>query len=493
MGVNGEVERVEGGPPGLEVILKGGFPQGRLTLATGTAGSGKTIFGAQFLATGIEQGEPGVFVTFEERPDRISSDIAGFGWDVPAWESQGKWTFVDASPNHVDDVDVLGAFDLSPLIARVRHAVESSNARRVTIDSIGALITRFDNPGPARRALFEVGAALETLGVTTVMTGERPDDYGPVGQFGFEEFLADCVILLRNALTSEKRRRTIEVLKVRGGSHMRGEHLFTIRPGTGLVVVPNATLDFDYRSSTERTTSGNAGLDQMLRGGLLERSLVLVNGPTGTGKSLLTAQFIAGGALNGERSLLHSFEEGRSQLIRNAAAWGFDFEKMESDGVLKIVSEAPESKSLEDHLLSVKTVIEEFKPERVAIDSLTALQRVATTSSFREYVLGLAFRIKKSAMVGLVTTTGTLNTVDMNVNDLHVSTITDTIITLHYVGMDAEMRRGINVLKMRGSDHDKAIHEFTIDDHGLHIHAPFSGMLGHLVPLSASASGHVSS
>lgn len=322
-----------------------------------------------------------------------------------------------------------------------------------------------------------------------MMTGERPDDYGPIGQLGFEEFLADSVILLRNALAGEKRRRTIEVLKVRGGSHLKGEHLFTIRSGAGLVVVPNATFDFDYAATTERTTSGNPELDKMLGGGLIERSLILVTGPTGTGKSSLTTQYIVGGVKNGERALLQSFEEGHSQLLRNAGACGYDLEEMEAEGRLKIMTRAPESQSLEDHLLSMKNAIEEFQPDRVAIDSLTALQRIATVASFREYALGLAFQIKKTATLGLFTTAGSLTGDDRNLNGLHVSTITDTILALHYVGVDSEIRRGINVLKMRGSDHDKAIHEFRIDHSGFHIGPPFSGMSGRLVRLTAKSSG----
>ena len=77
-----ELERLEAGIPGLELITRGGLPRGRLTLVAGTAGSGKTIFAAQFLATGIEAGERGVFVTFEERPSAMRRNMRSFGWDI---------------------------------------------------------------------------------------------------------------------------------------------------------------------------------------------------------------------------------------------------------------------------------------------------------------------------------------------------------------------------------------------------------------------------
>jgi circadian clock protein KaiC len=479
----GELPRTSTGIPGLNEVTNGGLPANRLTLVAGTAGAGKTVFAAQFLAEGIlNRDEAGVFVTFEERPEATRQNLRSLGVTVEEWEDQGKWRFVNASPRFDEDVVVAGVYDLSSLILRVRHAVEEIGAKRVAIDSVGALITQFDDIGPARQALFQLAYHLEKLGATTVMTAERNEDYGPISRFGFEEFVADNVIILRNALGDEKRRRTVEVLKLRGGSHLRGEHLFTLVPGTGLVVVPQEAIDFGYGTSRRRLSSGNAGLDEMLNGGFYDKSLVLVSGATGTGKSLAATQFIAGGAEKGERALLLSFEESRDQLGRNAAEWGTDFDALEAEGTLRIVAEAPEAASLEDHLLRMKAVITEFRPQRVAIDSLTALQRISTVKSFREYLLGLTFHIKANAMLGLVTTTVGDPPGALSLGDLHVSTISDTILVLQYVPVGAEIRRGINVLKMRGSDHDKAVREYTITDHGMHIGEPFPADIAVTVP-----------
>jgi circadian clock protein KaiC len=467
-------DRVTVGIPGLDVLTCGGLPRNRLTLVAGTAGSGKTVFAAQFLATGIAgSGEAGVFVTFEERPESIRRNMRSFGWDIEAWEAEGRWVFVDASPRQEDTVFAGDDYDLSPLIARIDNAVARVGATRVAIDSIGALVSQFANQGPARRALFRLGNSMEATGVTTVMTAERPDDYGPVAQLGFEEFLADNVIVLRNGLTGEKRRRTLEVLKMRGSAHLRGEHLFTLLDG-GIVVVPVAFQNFEYGASTVRYTSGVTELDEMLGGGLFEKSLWLVAGPTGTGKSLLVAHFVAGGVQAGQRVLLHSFEESRAQLGRNAAAWGIDFDAMEEAGMLRVIAQAPESAPLEDHLQRMKLAIDEFEPGRVAIDSLTALQRIATVRGFREYVLGLTFYIKLRSLLGLVTSSVANFLREEASNDLHVSTISDAITLLHYLPVAGEMRRGVQVLKLRGSDHDKAVREFTITDAGMQVHEPFS-------------------
>jgi circadian clock protein KaiC len=210
----------------------------------------------------------------------------------------------------------------------------------------------------------------------------------------------------------------------------------------------------------------------MCGGGLFDRSLVLLSGPTGTGKSMLSAQFIAAGAANGERSLLFSFEESRDQLERNAEAWGIDFRRFEEQGLLRVVAAVPEGATLEDHLLHLRSEIAEFAPDRIALDSLTALQRVATARSFREYLLGLSFHIKTAAVIGLVTATADDLGGGLSTGALHMSTVADTVILLQYVGRRAQIDRGVTVLKMRGSDHDKALRQFTIDGGGMHIGEP---------------------
>lgn len=319
-------------------------------------------------------------------------NMRSLGWDIGAWEEAGLWTFIDASPQFQSDTVFTGNdYDLGPLLARILAAVERSGARRVTLDSTGSLVAQFERGNPARRGLFQLAQTLEEAGVTSMMTAERADDYGAITALGFEELVDDNVIILRNALEGEKRRRTIEVLKMRGGSHRKRAHLFTLLSGEGVVVVPVAVASIDYSSSIERLSTGVPALDAMLDGGLFDKSLWLVAGPTGTGKSLLAAHFVAGGVHADQRCLLHSVEESHDQLVRNARAWGIDFTAMEAEGRLRIVAAAPEAASLEDHLQRLKATIDAFEPDRVAIDSLTALQRIATVRSFREYVLGLTF------------------------------------------------------------------------------------------------------
>ncbi|MFP4374598.1 MAG: circadian clock protein KaiC [Spirochaetaceae bacterium] len=473
-----QLEKLDVGFEGFSIISYGGIPKGRATLVAGTSGSAKTLFAVQFLADGVKRGEPGVFVTFEERPADIRENMRSLGWDIASWEEQAMWSFVDASPT-VEQETVLSAdFDLGALLARIEHAVQRSGAGRVSIDALGAIFTALGDSSVIRGELLRLVFALKALGVTTVVTAERDAEYGPIARFGVEDFVADNVIVLRNVLEEEKRRRTIEILKFRGTSHQKGEFPFSIVPGRGIVIIPLSALELKQASSNVRITSGNEAVDAMCGGGFYRDSIILVSGATGTGKTLMTTEFMAGGAKNGEKSLLFSFEESREQLVRNATGWGVDYERWENEGRLKVVCVYPEIASLEDHLIDIKDVIEEFEPQRVAIDSLSALERISTHKGFREFIISVTSFIKHRELAGLFTSSTPTLTGGASVTETHISTLTDSIILLRYVEMYGEMRRGMTVLKMRGSMHDKDIREFSIDGEGMHIGKPFKNIAG---------------
>ncbi len=473
------IQKLATGMPGFDHVSYGGLPLGRTTLVAGSAGSAKTVFATQFLAEGILQTtDNGVFVTFEESPQDIRANMASLGWDIPAWEADQRWVFVDASPHGSQEDLVVGEYDLGGLMARIEHAIRTVNAKRVALDSLGAIFSRLNDPGTVRTELFRIASVLKSLGVTALMTAERVHEYGDISRYGVEEFVADNVIILRNVLEDEKRRRTVEILKFRGTSHQKGEYPFTIVPQSGIIVIPLSAIELKQHSSNLRVTSGNVELDLLCGGGFFRDSVVLISGATGTGKTLMTTEFMAGGAKLAERCLLFAFEESREQLFRNATGWGINYEQMEKDGKLKVVCVYPEASSLEDHLINIQDTIRDFKPMRIAVDSLSALERVGTIKSFREFVIGLTSFIKHEEIIGLFTATTPTLTGGASVTEAHISTLTDSIILLRYVEVNGEMRRGITVLKMRGSRHDKEIREFTIDEDGMHIGKPFRNVSG---------------
>jgi circadian clock protein KaiC len=462
---------------GFDDIGHGGLPVGRTTIVSGTSGTGKTLLAVQFVYNGIQYfDEPGVFVTFEESPTDIIKNAHSFGWDLQQLVDDGKLFILDASPDP-EGQEVVGNFDLSALIERIQYAIIKYKAKRVSIDSVTAVFQQYDAASVVRREIFRLVARLKLMNATTIMTTERVEEYGPVARFGVEEFVSDNVAIVRNVLEGERRRRTIEILKFRGTTHMKGEYPFTIT-NHGINIFPLGAMRLTQRSSNIRVSSGVKTLDDMCGGGFFKDSIILATGATGTGKTLLVSKFLQEACLSGERAILFAYEESRAQLSRNAHSWGIDFEDLEKRGLLKILCTYPESAGLEDHLQIIKSEIAEFKPSRIAIDSLSALARGVSNNAFRQFVIGVTGYAKQEEITGFFTNTSDQFMGSHSITDSHISTITDTILLLQYVEIRGEMSRAINVFKMRGSWHDKGIREYTISKDGAEIKDSFRNYEG---------------
>ena len=466
------VKKIRTAIEGLDEITHGGLPIGRTTLVSGTSGTGKTLLAVQFLYHGIKYFDyPGIFVTFEESPEDIIKNACSFGWDLQSLIDRNKIFILDASPDP-EGQEVVGSFDFSALIERIQYAITKYKAKLVSIDSVTAIFQQYDAAAVVRREIFRLVARLKHLQVTSILTTERTEEYGAIARFGVEEFVSDNVIIVRNVLEGERRRRTVEVLKLRGTTHMKGEYPFTITED-GINIFPLGAMRLTQRSSNARISSGVKTLDELCGGGFFKDSIILATGATGTGKTLLVSKFIKEGCNQGERAILFAYEESRAQLSRNASSWGINLEEMEQKGLLKLLCCYPESAGLEDHLQTIKSEIARFKPSRIAIDSLSALSRGVSNNAFRQFVIGVTGYAKQEEITGFFTNTTDQFMGSNSITESHISTITDSIILLQYVEIRGEMSRAINVFKMRGSWHDKGIREYSISSDGVKIKNSF--------------------
>lgn len=262
---------VSTGISGLDNILNGGIPAGNTVILEGAPGTGKTTLGVQFLYHGAaERNEPGIYITFEELPDQIYADMKGaFGWDLRALEKRDLLRIVCVSPE-------LFLHQMTEPNGLFEHMIRQIGCKRIVIDSVSLFKLAASSGDQHRKSFYSVRNILRKFSQTALLLQERNGEHP--GEIPFENYVADGVIRLSLKDHMEKyRKRTIEVLKMRGTRIFEGEHLYKFAH-QGIHVVPALSLVDDKAVSTEKTTTtGIARLDQLLTGGIPDGATFLVD------------------------------------------------------------------------------------------------------------------------------------------------------------------------------------------------------------------------
>lgn len=234
--------------------------------------------------------------------------------------------------------------------------------------------------------------------------------------------------------------------------------------------------------TTRRVKTGCEGLDKMLRGGLLEGSATLIEGSAGTGKTTLALQFIMQGVAEGEHGLVFTFEQYPEQYYDCAAELGWDLRKLQKEGKIEVVFTSPESflEELEEGEGRIPRMISDKSTKRVAVDSITHFERLAPGDIGKlraiETEIVNALKREECTSVLLKENANILGKWDVSMNKIPF--IVDTYLLLRYLELQSEIKRCLMILKMRGSDHDKDIVEYQIDQGGLKLGAKFAGVSG---------------
>ena len=224
------IERVSTGIPGLDELLEGGFVRGSTILVTGGTGTGKTTFCAQFILEGLKKNEPGVYITMEEDPEDIKTDLIRFGFDFDKFEKKGLFKFVYQNP-----------FEVSDISGTVVDVINSVKAKRAVIDPVSLIGMYMKNPALLRKRLFEIIQILKKTGATTLVTSEILDNEigerggGSLSREGVTEFVVDGVIVLNLFGIGEGITRSLLVRKMRRTKHGTDVYPMEIT-GKGIVI-----------------------------------------------------------------------------------------------------------------------------------------------------------------------------------------------------------------------------------------------------------------
>jgi len=474
-----KLEKTLTGIDGLDQITGGGLPKGRPTLVCGGPGSGKTLLGIEFVVNGaVKYGEAGVIMAFEEKGDELSTNVASLGFNLDELQRSGmlKIDYV-----HVDkaEIEETGEYDLTGLFIRLGHAIDSTNAKRVVLDTIENLFSGLSNEGILRSEIRRLFQWLKDKGVTTVITGER--GVTTLTRQGLEEYVSDCVILLEHRVQNQISTRLLRVVKYRGTFHGTNEYPFLI-DADGISVLPITSLELNSDVSEDKVSSGIASLDKMLDdgSGFYRGSSILISGTAGTGKTSIAASFANATCQRKERCLFFAFEESPQQIIRNMRSIGMDLQACVDKGFLRFHSSRPTMHGLEMHLVEIHKMIVEFKPRVVVLDPITNLVTIGSVSEVKSMLIRLIDFLQKEQVTVLFSAL-TYNNSTTEQADEGVSSLVDAWITVRDLESNGERNRGLYIMKSRGMKHSNQVREFVITDEGLQLVDVYLGPDGILI------------
>lgn len=484
----GGVTKLETGIAGFDELLEGGLPEARGTLIMGNTGSGKTVLLAEYLYRGIvDYDQPGVFVTFEEHPDEILRNMRNFGWGLDQLVEEGRLVFVDASPP-IDPELTTGKADwLSPMLARIRLAIEKSGARRLAIDNLGKVFMRYSDTASyleVRQQLFRFSDALKQLNITSLISAEESGGTIMLSREGAEQYVCDGLIELSAHAGENQEIRTMRIHKLRGVGYRSGKVVFGIT-GHGIEVFPKIPIDTSVaRTDFDRRLGfGVPELDAAMAGGIPVGHIMLVAGNTGSGKTTMALHFAREGIAREEPVIWVAMEEPAQQLLKTAEAHGWELEAAVENGLLTFVA-TPLMDVLVDRVLyAVIDAVLATNARRIVVDSISSLETASINKeNVREFMLQLAgFAKTRGITVMLNYLTGDTFGAGqgqllgaMMTNAMRLSSIVDGILILRYVERGRRVAKLLNILKLRGSDHAKDIFEFEIGRSGFQLGGRFS-------------------
>ena len=457
------LSKVATGIQGFDEISRGGLPRSRTSLVMGGPGTGKTVFALQALVNAArERKQPGIFVAFEEGPAEICANAATFGWGRPAM-AQSALFFLDArlSPTVVQS----GDFELSGMLAILEAKKQELGAGWIVFDGIDVLLALLQNPASEMREIYRLRDWLARNDLTAIITAKIDGDNSGPASYDFMQFMVDCVIRFDRRLEQEISVRRLEITKYRGSDFAPGEFPLSFGP-QGMDVAAPGTAEVLQDAVTERVSSGFAGLDTMLGGGVFRGSSTLITGAPGTSKTTLAGQFAQSACRRGERTLFVSFDEGGERIQRNLTSVGIHLGDYVKSGLLRVYSGRTDVNNPEEHLIRIAALLLEHRPRCMVIDPLSAIARTGALSSARAIGNRLIYKMRGHGVTAFITSLVDGDDPQAEATELQISTIADTWIHLSYQVRGGERNRALTIVKSRGTRHSNQVRELVLSEAG---------------------------
>jgi len=456
------INRLATGVPGLDDVLGGGLPEFSFNMIAGQPGSGKTTLAHQIMFALATPERPAIYFTVLGEPP------------LKMLRYQQQFDFFDASAlNHsirfVNLSDEAVGGNLERVLARIVEEVTTLNPALVFVDSFRSVVAEIEH-GPSPKAnlqmfVQQLGMLMTSWQATTFLIGEyfTEDAANPVFT------VADGLIWLRQSIQSNSMVRKMEVSKMRGQASLPGLHTFRIdRTGvrifapSNVVTMDGAAADGPMRD--DRVLLGVPALDEMLGGGLPRGYSLLVAGPSGSGKSILAATFLAEGASHGEKGVVAAFEQDPNRFRHQVLG------ELMAGGHVSLIDSREPDLSLDEILLLILTEVRRLKATRVVLDSLTGFELgLAPTfrADFRESLLGFVSALARTGVSVLMTSELEDRYTDLRFSPYGAAFLTDAIVVQRYIEVDSRLLRVMAVVKVRASNHSNELRQYSIGDGGI--------------------------
>lgn len=461
------------GVPGLDVVLNGGLEPSAVVVVAGAPGTGKTILAQQVcFAAGTAEHKCVYYTTVSEPHTKLVRHLEPF-------------TFFDSGSlgSRVEHIH-LGDFlqpgrpgGLEPMVSEIVRKTLDEEPSVVVIDS-AKMLRDFADERALRGALYDLSANFAETGALLLLVGE----YTP-GELasGIEFSLADGIIQLEYQIREPVDRRSLRVVKMRGGRHVPGQHTFQIGPD-GITVFPRIETLISPTATpiSGSMRSGIPGLDQLMPRGMRQGDATLIMGPSGVGKTTLGMRWITQGLEEGEHCLFVTFQDTADHLVEMGAAFGWDIAAARASGQLVISYVSMGDLDLDVLANVVRTNLAGGQVRRVAIDSLAELvladREWARFPAYMRSLVGLV----RSGGVSLMATSETTGN-GITAQSLEgLMFLFDNVIDLRYIEEQATLGRALNIVKMRNSPHQMTINSVTITGTGLVVGDRLEGVTGRL-------------
>ncbi|MBK6471507.1 MAG: AAA family ATPase [Betaproteobacteria bacterium] len=474
-----EIVRLATGVPGLDTVLGGGLPELSFNLLAGPPGSGKTTLAHQIMFALATPERPALYFTVMGEPP------------LKMLRYQQQFSFFDSAAlgqrvHFVNLSDDAMHGDAERLLGRIADEVAAHSPALVFVDSFRSVVLVREAGGAAHNALQlflqQLGLLMTAWQATTFLIGEYADDDGASPVFT----VADGLLRLHQSVQRNSAVRKLEVRKMRGQPALPGLHTFRIgaagievfapaHVAAAVPAAPAAAAEVGAPVMLPRALMGVRGLDAMLGGGLPRGYSLLVAGPSGSGKSVLAAAFLAEGARMDEAGIIVAFEQRPNRLRQPVVA------ELVAQGRVVLLDSPAADLSVDEIVSLLLAEIQRRGATRVVIDSLSGFELALAPTfrdDFRESLLRLVTALAGANVTVLMTSELEDRYTDLRFSPYGTAFLTDAIIVQRYIELESRLRRVMAVVKLRNCAHDDALREYRIDADGIHVGETLRGHAG---------------